>query len=42
MSHENILELLDIIYHEETKGEFGVLYLVSPLLDTDLLKIIAS
>jgi len=42
MSHENTLELLDIIYHEETKGEFGTLYLVSPLLDTDLLKIIAS
>ena len=42
MSHENTLELLDIIYHEECKGEFGVLYLVYPLLDCDLLKIIAS
>jgi len=42
MSHENTLELLDIIYDEYEKGKFGILYLVYPLLDTDLLKIIAS
>ena len=42
LNHENTLELLDIIYEQETEGEFGILYLVFPFLDTDLLKIIAS
>jgi len=40
LSHENLCELLDICYHQEIKGVFGNLYIVIPLMASDLYKVI--
>jgi mitogen-activated protein kinase 1/3 len=43
MKHENILQLLNVIYDEKVKDQdFGDIYLVTNFMEVDLYKIIKS
>lgn len=43
MKHENILQLLNVIYDDKVKDqEFGDIYLITNFMEVDLYKIIKS